>query len=689
MPKTIDPGIREKIEALRKELHRHNYRYHILDDPEISDAEYDRMMAELIVLEKTWPELVSPDSPSLKVGSAPVDKFETIRHGVPMLSLDNCFSESDVLEFDRRVKRFIGGAEDILYTAEPKMDGVAVELVYERGVLTKAATRGDGYNGELITPNVKTIRSIPLVLRETEGEAAPELLEARGEVFMDREGFRLLNEQRMTEGQPLFANPRNAAAGSLRQLDSAITAKRPLEIFFYGIGRITDVSFESHFESLMFLKRLGLRINPLILPRIPIGEALDYYHELEKKRSLLFYDIDGIVIKVDRLSFQAALGATSRSPRWAVAYKFKAIQETTRILAIEVQVGRTGVLTPVAHLDPVRVAGAMVSRATLHNEDEIKRKDIRVGDMVLVQRAGDVIPEIVKVIDSMRSGAEKPFNMPETCPVCHSKVVRFKKNGRKEAALRCINARCPAQLKERIRHFASKGAFDIDGLGEKLIDQLVEKGILTSYADIFHLDPMSLVDLERMGAKSAENLKAAIERSKKISLNRFIYALGMRYVGENTAKILSDEYKSFDNILSLVLTDQCLAKERLKAVKGIGEETAESIDQFLQQKENRETLEKIFAGGVKVYYESGPKESVLKGKTVVLTGSLESMSRSKAKTLIEAAGGRVTGAVTRQTDYLVAGDSPGSKLEKARELGVEIIDEKAFKEMLQQKAGGD
>jgi len=673
----MDSSIPNHIEELRKALHWHNYRYYVLDDPEISDAEYDRMMQELIKLEADYPELSSADSPSLRVGAPPLEKFETAEHSLPMLSLENGFNDADIMEFDRRIKKNLNADGEIIYTAEPKLDGVAVELVYENSRLVTASTRGDGFSGELITPNVRTIRAVPLKLHNGKEKMVPSLLEVRGEVFIKKDAFKHLNEERLEENMPPFANPRNAAAGSLRQLDSKITAKRPLEIFVYGVGRITDLDLESHWEVLLALQGFGFKINPLIRPKITIREAIDCYRELSEKRHLLPYDIDGMVVKVDSFAYQGRLGATSRSPRWAIAYKFKAIQETTRIVNIDVQVGRTGTLTPVARLDPVKIGGVTVSRATLHNEDEIKRKDIKIGDTVLVQRAGDVIPEVVKVITSKRTGEEKNFNMPHRCPVCGSSVIRSEN----EAALRCINTSCPAQVKERIKHFASKGAFDIDGLGDKLIEQLVKKKILRSYADIFRLKEDVLKDLERMGSKSAANIVQAVEKSKLIPLNRFIYALGIRHVGEHVAKILAKTFKSFEKM-------RAATPERLEAIHEIGPVVAKSITDFFGQHENQKIVDKMMGvgdnenGGVRILEISDGKEDALTGKTFVLTGALETMTRDEAKERIEAAGGKVSGSVSRNTDYLVVGASPGSKLKKAEELGVDIIDENKLKGLM-------
>ncbi|MBE9543879.1 MAG: NAD-dependent DNA ligase LigA [Proteobacteria bacterium] len=671
MPATIDPEIIEKIQDLRKTLHHHNYRYYVLDDPEISDSEYDRLMQELIRLEKTCPDLASPDSPSARVGAPPLAKFDSIAHTIPMLSLDNGFADEDILEFDRRVKRYLDRQSEIIYTAEPKMDGVAVELVYENGKLLTASTRGDGINGEVITANVKTIGAVPILMRTDQSSGGPSRLEVRGEVFIGIEAFKNWNSERIDQDLPPFANPRNAAAGSLRQLDSRITASRPLEIFFYGVGVVEDYEFDSHWGLLQALKQWGFRINPFIRPQISINEVLKYYRGLSEQRHQLAYDIDGMVVKVDSLSLQQQLGATTRSPRWAIAYKFQAIQETTVLENIEIQVGRTGVLTPVAHLRPVNVAGVTVSRATLHNEDEIEKKGVRIGDTVLVQRAGDVIPEVVKVILSKRSGAEKKFSMPDKCPVCGTAVVRIEG----EAATRCINSGCSAQVKERINHFAAKGAFDIEGMGDKLVDQLVEKGLLTSVADLFKLDQETLAGLERMGDKSAENLINAIEASKRISFARFLYALGIRHAGEHVAELLANHFESLEELASC-------PREELTGIDGVGPVVVESLANFFDQENNRRTIQSIIDSGVQIIFETRQKSGKFDGKTFVLTGTLASVNRRRAKEMITGAGGKVSGSVSRNTDYVVAGESPGSKLKRAMDLGVAVIDEIEFKKLL-------
>jgi DNA ligase (NAD+) len=666
----VDEAIEKQAAELRRLLHRYNYAYYVLDEPEVSDAEYDRLFRELMELEAAYPELVVDDSPTRRVGVTPLDKFESVSHTVPMLSLENAFEEEEVLAFDERVKRFLKTDELLLYTAEPKMDGVAVELVYEDGVLRDASTRGDGFAGERVTANIRTIKTVPLVLLKGTDRPVPYRLEVRGEVFIAIEDFKALNKERIDRGEAPFANPRNAAAGSLRQLDSGITAGRPLDIFCYGVGTVSDVRLASHWEMLQLLTTFGLKVNPDIRPRAVIEDVLDYYKELLERRHRFPYEMDGMVIKVDDFDLQKRLGEKSRSPRWALAYKFPATQETTRVVYIDVQVGRTGALTPVAHLAPVSVGGVTVSRATLHNEDEIEKKDIRIGDMVLIQRAGDVIPEVVKVITSDRAGDERPFLMPAHCPVCGSEVLRLEG----EAATRCINANCPAQVKGRIQHFASKGAFDIDGLGEKLVGQMVDKGLIRSYADLFALKEDEVAGLERMGEKSARNLMAAIQGSKKISLSRFVYALGIRHVGEHIANVLARKFGTLDAILSATKTE-------LEAVHEVGPQVSESVRVFFDNAENRNNVERIIALGVEIETQR-QSAAALRGKTFVLTGTLEGMTRDEAKARIEACGGKVSSAVSNKTSYVVAGDNPGSKLDKAKRLGVMILDEKDFVKML-------
>ena len=665
MSDALTPDTKARARFLAKELTRHNYRYHVLDDPEIADSEYDRLLQELHDLEQRWPGLITPDSPTHRIGAPPLDKFAAVSHPVPMLSLDNAFSEDDVEEFEGRIRRLLKEDGPIAYVIEPKMDGVAVEVVYRDGVLEKASTRGDGHTGEDISANVRTIRSLPLRLKTPEAGRVPSLLEVRGEVFIQREAFQHLNRERTAADLPPFANPRNAAAGSLRQLDSQITARRPLNIFCYGVGAVQGLLPSTQSDLLSFLAAMALPVNPLVRTCSSIEAAMRVYRELERQRDSLSYDIDGMVIKVDDRSLQDRLGATARSPRWAIAYKFKATQATTRLESIEVQVGRTGALTPVAHLAPVSVGGVTVSRATLHNQEDIDRKDVRIGDWVLVQRAGDVIPEVVMPIVSRRQGNEHRFQMPSHCPSCEAPVVR----AADEIALRCVNADCPAQLKERVRPFASKNAFDIDGLGKKLVDQLVSVGLVRSFPDLFELNVETLSSLDRMAEKSAANLVEALQAAKRISFERFIFALGIRHVGEHVARILALHYAGLEELAAA-------RSEALEAVEGIGPIVAASVASFFERTENRSLIERLLASGVTI--EAPRRETTsrpLAGKTFVLTGTLAQLSRAQAKDAIVAAGGKVSSSVSRNTDYVVAGDSPGAKMDKARRLGVAVIDE--------------
>lgn len=666
----MDPQVIQRINDLRRQLHHHNYRYYVLDDPEISDAQYDRLMRELEDLEARYPERITPDSPTQRVGARPLEKFEPLAHTVPMLSLENGFSREEVFEFESRLKRFLKRDLLIEYTVEPKMDGLAVELIYEDGQLVRSATRGDGYVGEDVTQNIRTIRAIPLrLLAEAE---APARLEVRGEVYLRLKDFREFNRRREASGEPAFANPRNAAAGSLRQLDSRLTAQRPLFFFAYGIGDRAGLTLGSQWAVLQNLGHWGFPVNPFIKTVQGIGACWDYCREMEDRRQGLPYEIDGVVIKVNDWDLQDELGIKSRSPRWALAFKFQPSQENTRVLKIEVQVGRTGTLTPVAHLEPVQVGGVEVSRATLHNQDEIERKDIRIGDTVIVQRAGDVIPEVVKVVASLRTGQERPFQMPDHCPVCRSPVVRLPG----EAAHRCNNPNCPAQIKESIRHFASKGAMDIDGLGEKLVNQLVDKGLIRDYGDLYALTREILVPLERLAEKSADNLLAALEKSKRTSLARFLFALGIRFVGEHVAAVLAGHFGTLEALAAA-------SEEDLLAVKEVGPQVAGSVRSFFANPENRRVIEKFRNSGVHWREgKSAPRTPKFSGKTFVLTGRLARFSREEAKEKILALGGKVAGAVSARTDFLVAGEDPGSKLDRARELGVKVIGEEEFAMML-------
>ncbi len=665
--------ITREIDELREKIKYHNYRYYVLNDPEISDAEYDKLFRRLVELENAHPELITPDSPTQRVGAEPKEVFTQVAHSIPMLSLENAFGDEEITDFDARIRKLLNGAQDIEYTVEPKIDGLAVELVYENGHLRAASTRGDGYVGEDVTANVKTILAVPLTLMEPkDGPPVPELLEVRGEIYMETHAFKELNKEREKRGLPPFANPRNAAAGSLRQLDPRVTAKRPLNIFCYGIGQLRGTSFDTQMNLMIGLQRWGLRINRRFIKLCQhIREVIQYCHHLEEIRSEFPYEIDGAVIKVNRLDFQEQLGQTTRSPRWALAFKFKPTQETTQILKIEVQVGRTGVLTPVAHLKPVEIGGVLVKRATLHNEDEIKKKDIRELDTVVVQRAGDVIPEVVKVITSRRTGVEKRFHMPSTCPVCGTKVI--KRPG--EAAHRCPNPNCPAQVKESLKHFVSKSAMNIEGLGDKLITQLIDKGLVKDPADLYQLTMEDLLKLDKVAEKSARNLLRAIEKSKKPTLAKFIYALGIRHVGEHIADVLARHFGSLKAL-------QNATEEQLMAIKEVGPQIAESIVSYFEAEENIKLIERLMALGVEIQEAHAREESRLEGKTFVLTGTLNNLTRSEAKELIQAQGGRVASSVSKTTDFVVVGENPGSKLAKARELGIRTIDEGEFLRIL-------
>jgi len=663
-------GVTERAERLRAEIEHHNYRYYALDDPEITDAEYDRLFRELIGLEQAHPELVTPDSPTQRIGARPLARFSSVSHRTPMLSLNNAFSEEEVAAFDRRVREGLGlkSVEPVEYVAEPKFDGLAVSLRYEHAIFTQGATRGDGQTGEDVTPNLRTVRSIPLRLR---GRKVPEALDVRGEVLIYRSEFEKLNERQRSRGDKEFANPRNAAAGSLRQLDSRITAERPLRFFAYGIGEVGGRPVPAlHSDMLDWLALMGL---PVCAERAVVKGAkglLDFYAAIAARRARLPFDIDGVVYKVNSIEQQQRLGFVARAPRFAIAHKFPAEEAETLVLGIDVQVGRTGALTPVARLAPVFVGGATVTNATLHNEDELQRKDVRIGDAVIVRRAGDVIPEVVRTLPEKRPPDARAFRMPAHCPVCGSKVVRLPD----EAVTRCsAGLVCAAQRKQTILHFASRRAMDIEGLGDKLVDQLVDRHLLKTLADIYRLDEATLAGLDRMGEKSAQNVVAAIEQSRNTTLERFIFALGMRNVGEATARDLARYFGSLDRLMHA-------DEETLQRVPDVGPVVALSIRQFFSEPHNLKVVSALRdpRHGVHWPEHAGmPRQpaGALAGKTLVLTGTLPSMAREEARELVESAGGKVSGSVSRKTDYLVAGADPGSKYDRALELGVTILDE--------------
>lgn len=662
---------RTKIDNLRSELNDHNYRYYVLDDPVISDAEYDRLLRELQSLEDTHPELITDDSPTQRVGALPLEGFGNIEHRIPMQSLANAMDSDELLAFHDRLIRRLGKEQAIEYIAEPKLDGLAVELVYENGQFVNGSTRGDGTTGEDITQNLKTIRAIPLAVR-VETQSAPALLEVRGEVFISKDDFKKLNKQQEENDKPVFANPRNAAAGSLRQLDSGITATRPLSIFCYQAGVVEGTTFETHSEFLAALQNWGFPVNPEIKILNGIEEAITFHSNLKSHRNSLPYEIDGSVIKVNNYALREELGVRSRSPRWAIAGKFKAQQETTVIEDIVLSVGRTGAVTPVAKLQPVKVGGVVVSNVTLHNQDEIDRKDIRVGDTVLIQRAGDVIPQVVKVIKEKRPSNTSPFKMTNTCPECDHDVYRPED----EVVARCQNLSCPAQVKRRIEHFVSKNAMDIDGVGEKLIDQLVEKNLVKSVDDLYHLTLDQLSELERMAEKSAKNTISAIDNSKSTTFHRFVHALGIRNVGEHVAKVLE---KSFTGNIEIFMKTNA---EVLEDIDEVGPIVAETIVKFWADETNVNIVNNCFKLGISLELVKNETEQIFMGKTFVFTGSLQSITRKEGKEIIEARGGRAAGSVSAKTDYIVAGENAGFKLKKAEKLGIPVLTESEFMDLI-------
>ena len=664
-------SVESKLDELRRQLNDYSYRYHVLDDPAVPDAVYDRLYQELVKLEHEYPELVTRDSPTQRVGEQPLGEFSEVTHEIPMLSLDNAFSNEDLNAFDKRVRDRLELAE-VHYTAEVKLDGLAISLLYEHGKLVRAATRGDGTTGEDVTSNIRTIKSIPLALRTT---GFPARLEVRGEVFMSKTGFEELNNRQRAQEEKIFANPRNAAAGSLRQLDPRITAARPLQFFAHGIGIVEAGEIPaSHFDILQSLKSWGLPVSAETERVAGMEKCIGFYRRIADIRAQLPYEIDGIVFKVDELEHQAVLGFVSRAPRWAIAYKFPPEEAVTEVLDIEVQVGRTGALTPVARLSPVRVGGVTVTNATLHNADEVQRKDVRVGDTVIIRRAGDVIPEVVRVIPEKRQEGSQAFTMPAQCPVCHSPAERVEG----EAAIRCSGGLyCRAQAIQSIIHFASRTAMDIEGLGEKLVEQLFNEGLIRDISDLFHLDREKVAALERMGEKSTENLLQAIKASKNTRFDKFLYALGIREVGETTARNLATHFQ-LDEIREATQEDLC-------EVRDIGPVVAENIVRFFRDERNVSIVDKVINAGVKWESKRADTTADLQGKTFVITGTLASLSRNEAKERLLALGAKVSGSVSGKTDYLVAGENPGSKLDKARNLGVQVLDEAGLSELLDQK----
>jgi DNA ligase (NAD+) len=658
-----------RIEDLREKLDQYNYEYYVLDNPTVLDSTYDELMKELINLEETYPEYKTDTSPTVRVGGQALDVFEKVIHKIPMLSLGNAFGEADLKDFDRKIRQITNN--DIIYVAELKIDGLAVSLHYENGSFIQGATRGDGSIGEDITHNLKTIKSIPLKLKQ------PASLEVRGEAFMAKSTLEKLNEEREAKGEVLLANPRNAAAGSLRQLDPKIASKRGLDFYSYAVSDAESHGFISHSDSLNYLDKLGFKTNSERKVCNGIEEVINFVNAWQEKRSILPYEIDGIVIKVDNLNLQKELGFTAKSPRWAIAYKFPAEEVSTRIIDIELNVGRTGVVTPTAILEPVKVAGTIVRRATLHNEDIIKGKDLRIGDYVVIRKAGDIIPEVVKVQQDKRTGEEKTFTMPTNCPECESNLERIQG----EVALRCINSSCPAQIREGLIHFVSRNAMNIEGLGEKVVEQLFAGGLIHRVSDIYTLNAEQLLPLERMGDKSVQNLLTSIEASKKNSLEKLLFGLGIRHVGAKAAKTLAQSFNSIDDLMNATV-------EEILQIPEIGDKMAESIHEYFNNEESQKLISDLKEFGVNTVYLGAKKaeistDSIFNGKTIVLTGTLSKLGRKEATEKIEELGGKVTGSVSKKTDLLIAGEEAGSKLDKAQQLGIEIWDEERLLQELE------
>ncbi|MGP4108102.1 NAD-dependent DNA ligase LigA [Virgibacillus sp. L01] len=662
------PQAQQRINELTEVLHQYNHEYHVLDNPSVPDAEYDQKMQELRNLEEEFPELTSPESPSQRVGGEPLDAFQKVQHNVPMLSLGNAFNATDLRDFARRASQVTD--EAIAYVCELKIDGLAISLLYEDGRFVRGATRGDGTIGEDITSNLKTIGSIPLKIKEKE------TIEVRGEAFMPHKSFIALNNEREEKEEEPFANPRNAAAGSLRQLDPKIAAKRNLDIFLYGVGEWDAGTLESHSERLDYLKKLGFKTNPEWKKCETIDEVIEYVEHWENERPTLNYEIDGIVIKVDNLTQQEELGFTAKSPRWAIAYKFPAEEVVTTLHEIELSVGRTGVITPTAILEPVKVAGTTVKRASLHNEDLIREKDVRLGDKVVIKKAGDIIPEVIRAVTDNRTGHEQEFFMPDECPACGSELVRLEE----EVALRCINPNCPAQLKEGLIHFVSRNAMNIDGLGEKVIIQLFQEELIQTIADLYRLERADLLELERMGEKSVDNLLKAIEASKANSLERLLFGLGIRFVGSKAAKTLAAHFETMEALQQATFDD-------IIEINEMGEVMADSIVRYFAEEEVNDLLRELNTLGVNMKYTGPKKQDIVEdtpfsGKTVVLTGKMKLFTRSDAKSAIEQLGGSVTGSVSKKTDIVIAGEDAGSKLEKAQKLDISVWNEQQLKDVL-------
>ena len=659
------------IKSLRKQINDHNYQYYVLDDPIISDSEYDKLLKELELIEKKYPEFIVPESPTQRIGAQPVESFGTVTHSITMMSLANAMSDDELKAFDKRLKKKLNSTEEIEYVIEPKLDGLAVELIYENGKFVNGSTRGDGNTGEDITSNLKTIKGIPLILRD-DIISLPDLVEVRGEVFIRKKDFKLLNTKRSQSNKQPFANARNAAAGSLRQLDPKITAKRSLSIYCYQAGVVDGINLNTHSEFLERLKNWGLPVNPEVKIVKGIEKVIQFHKKLETIRNEFPYDIDGSVIKVNSLSIRNELGVRSRSPRWAIAGKFKAQQVTTIINDIFTSVGRTGAITPVAKLQPVEVGGVKVTNATLHNQDEIDRKDIRIGDTVIIERSGDVIPKVIKVIQEKRTKDAKSYHLPDHCPECNNQLIR----PQNEVVFRCTNFSCPAKIKGNIKHFVSKNALDMDGLGEKLIDQLVKERIIKKVDDLFRIKKNQLANLERMGDKSADNIIDSINNSKLTTFSRFIYALGIRHVGEHTSKILESAFKgNFDSFLKATFED-------LESIEEIGPIVAQSIIEFWNDESNIQIANNCFEFGIELKRNNEIVDQILTGKTFVFTGSLERINRQEAKETVERQGGRASNSVSKNTDYVVAGPGSGTKLEKAKILGINIINEDEFEKLV-------